>query len=666
MTDEQIKQIILIYCSVFAVALLAFPFLLKKNKLKESGRLNEYKMRKAHNKFLKYRDNIFVRSRFRLIEKQYATLACYDRATVELLSVKVFENACLFSIGIPVLIGILMKDILMFLLSLLVGYIYYDIAINKEYDRVNKQIHEELTVCIQSMRDKYMEYGNIPKAVVECDKCTLLERPLNEIQEILTDANGEDRLYKFCQVSPIRLIKTLAMACYIVNETGDLRTEDGTSAFGDDLISLRQEADAAVRHLEAIRVAFKSLPMIALIGIFIMPIEEWYLLNQIPGTSTIIKGTYGVIVKIITVLMTVIAYYVISIMMRPSVVNTSDRGQFIDSLLLNKKFKEFIKNIIPKQQIKIDRIKNIIDQSLSQKDIFFVYASKVVFSSMAFIGGLIFTIFFIVTTHYYMLTNYKSLDATSNIELKESQYIQLVSMDNEYMKYEEPLEDEECLIFVKSRIAGLNNLERIKQRDRLQYKWKIVHNTVWKWCWGLLPILAFIVSWWIPNFALMLRKKMVQYEATEDIMQLQTMMIVLSATDMDVFKAIYWLEKQASVHKEALRYCYHEYTSDPLLALDHLGECSSSVEFHKIVNKLKSASTTLSLSDAFSDMKLDKAQFMYLRDMRQAEELESKKQNAKLLCIVPGSLALIGLFVAPFMILGVMQLTSSLGNLVGV
>lgn len=663
MTDQQIKQILMIYGIVFGIALLAFPFLLKKNKLKESGRLDEHKMQKAHNKFLKYRDNVFVRKRFRLIEKQYATLACYDRATVEMLSVKVFENACLFSMGVPILIGILMRDILMFLLSTLVGYIYYDIAINKEYDRINKQVHEELTICIQSMRDKYMECGNIPKAVIECDKCTLLERPLNEIQEILTDANGEDRLYKFCQVSPIRLIKTLAMTCYIVNETGDAVTQEGGSAFGEDLISLRQEADAAVRHLEAIRIAFKSLPMIALIGIFIMPVEEWYLLSQIPGTSTLIKGTYGVVLKIIIVLMTAIAYYVISVMMRPSVVNQSDRGQFIDGLLLNKKFKEFIKDIIPKQQIKLDRIQNLIDQSLSQKDVFFVYASKVVFSCMAFVAGLVFAVLFIITTRSYMLNNYKALDFTASAEMKEAQFLQLVAMDDEYMHYKEPLEDEQALAFVKGRISGLNNLEQMQQRDRLQKKYKIVHSMVWKWGWGFLPILSFIAAWWIPNFALILRKKMVQYEATEDIMQLQTMMIVLSATDMDVFKAIYWLEKQASVHKEALRYCYHEYTSDPILALDHLGECSSSVEFHKIVNKLKSASTTLSLEEAFSDMKLDKTQFMYLRDMRQTEELESKKQNAKLLCVVPGGLALIGLFVAPILVLGITQLSSSLGNL---
>lgn len=50
MDDRQIRQILMIYAIVFGVAVLAFPFLLKKNKLKESGKLSEHKLQKAHNK----------------------------------------------------------------------------------------------------------------------------------------------------------------------------------------------------------------------------------------------------------------------------------------------------------------------------------------------------------------------------------------------------------------------------------------------------------------------------------------------------------------------------------------------------------------------------------------------------------------------------------------
>lgn len=663
MTDQAYKLIALIWVSVFAVAIIAFPFILRHNKLKESGQINVVKAKKMQNRFQKYKRNVFLRKRFNLIEKQYSILMCYDRTTVQIKCVEVFESALKVSIGIPVIVGLLMRDILMFATVLLVGYIYYDIAINKEYDRINKQIHEEAAICIQSIRDKYTECDNIPTAVLNSDTGKLLERPINEIYEILTDKDGERRLYQFCALSPIRIIKTLATTCFIVNETGDIKSKADGSAFSNDMISLRQETDAEIRRLEQIRIAFKSLPFIALIGLFILPLEEWYLLSQIPGTSTLIKGTYGIICKIIIVISTAVVYYVISVIMRPSVVNQSDRGQFIDSLLLRKKFKLFIKDIMPKKQMKLDKVANMINGALSQKDIYFIYASKVLYSSIAFVSGLLFAIVFIITTRGYIYTNYAPLNFSKQAPIKAEIHELIVKMDAEYLEFEEPLDDDDLLKFVKGKLRGMQELEYMNQRDRVQTKYTIYHNMTWKWQWGILSIVCAMICWYIPDFTLMFRKKMVEFEAEEDIMQLQTMMIVLSGTDMDVFKAIYWLERQSSIHKEALRYCYHEYTSDPELALKHLSEKTNNVEFKKIINKLLSASFTLSLADAFSDMKLDKQQFMFLREMRQTEQRESKRQNAKLACVVPGGVALIFMFVAPILILGITQLTGSLGSL---
>lgn len=650
---------------VWIGALLAFPILLKHNKAKAAGKLDVVKQQKIHNKFIRYRNNVFTRSRFREIERIYATFACYDVNQIESETVKVFENAVKTSVAIPVLTGIAMRDILMFSLAVLVGYIYYNIAISKASDKINEKIHNELAVCIQSIRDKYKESDNIPKAVLDCDTGTMLEKPMAEIYEILTDKQGQERLDKFTALSPVRLIKTLATCCFIVNETGDSRDANTDSAFADDLISIRQEVDAEIRRLFNIRIAFKSLPLIALLGIFIMPIEEWYLLNQIPGTSKLIKGTYGMVLKVLIVVITAVAYYAISIIMRPSVVSESDRGQFIDQLLINRRFKLFIKDILPKSQKRIDSVMNKIHGALSQKDLYYIYASKVFYSALAFIAALLFSVAFVFLTRNYMYTNYKPLNFTAQSPMKEELYLQVVAMDAEYMTYDEPLDDEELLKFCKGRLRGLKELELMQQRDRLQEKYKIYTNMIWKWQWGLIPIIASIVCWFIPEMVLMFRKSLVQYEATEDVMQLQTMAIILSATDMDVFKGLYWMEKQSSIHKEILRYCFHEYTSDPIGSLENLKSKTDNVEFRKIINKLESASVKLSLAEAFSDMKLDKQQYMYIRDKTQAENLESKKQNAKLACVVPGGLALIGLFVLPIIILGFTQLTSSLGGLSG-
>ena len=666
MKTEIAANVIKMLAVVWGFAILAFVYLVIKENAKSNPKVNLAKQQKTHNRYIKYRSNIFIRGKFRLIEKQFATFACYDHDKIERETVEVFETSVRNSLLIPVATGVLLKDILMFGLACIIGYIYFDISVNRTYDKVLRKIHEELSVALQSIRDNYKESDNIPKAINNCDKGTMLEQPLGEIHEILTSRDGEERLTHFCSINPVRLVKTLATTCHIVNEMGDEKTGTSDSAFADDMIILRKEADSEVRRLRAIETAFKTMPIICLMGLFILPVSEMYLLNQIPGTSTLLKGTYGVVVKSAIILITAVVYYWISVSMRPSVVNQSDRSQFFDHMLLHRWFQKIVMDVIPKDSKTFDKVTRRIEGALSQKDIQYIYAQKIFYSCVSFCAGLLFAIIFIITARSSLYNNYKSLSFIDTGAIREETYRHIKAMDTEYLKLEEPVtDDEELLKYVKGRLRGLNELDYINQRDRLAKKYELYHACKWNWPWALVPILASLACWFIPEGTLTLRKKMVDYEAAEDVMQLQTMMIVLSATNMDAFKALYWLEKQASVNKEILRYCFHEYTSDPLTALDNLNRKTTNVEFHKIVNKLKLSSTSLSLYDAFGDMLLDKDQYMYLRDQAQTVALESRRSTGRLLASVPPMLALIGYFVAPILILGVTQLMGSMGGLMG-
>lgn len=176
---------------------------------------------------------------------------------------------------------------------------------------------------------------------------------------------------------------------------------------------------------------------------------------------------------------------------------------------------------------------------------------------------------------------------------------------------------------------------------------------------------AGIVAWHAPEVSLRMRKKLVLYEAANDVSQLQTMMIVLSETKMDVYNALIWLEKQSTVHKAAIRRCHYSYIADPMKALEELERMSPINDFKRILRKLKSSVYTLSLKDAFSDMSLDKAQSLTLREMLRNEELEQRKNSAKLIAVAPAAIALIGCFIGPVLILGITEMMDTMKNLNG-
>jgi hypothetical protein len=240
-------------------------------------------------------------------------------------------------------------------------------------------------------------------------------------------------------------------------------------------------------------------------------------------------------------------------------------------------------------------------------------------------------------------------------------------MDDDFMKLDqeeyEAYDDETLQSYVQGRITGISDSDASEQMKRLRTKYEGYHGAHYYWWWWLVCYVVAILCWHIPEITLSMRKKLVMYEATNDVSQLQTMMIVLSETKMDVYKALCWLEKQAAVHKAAIRRCHYSYIANPMLALDRLEASSPVNDFKRLLRKLKSSVYTLSLHDAFSDMALDKAQTLTITEMLRTEELEQRKNSAKLIAVAPAALALIGCFIGPVLILGVSEMVDTLSNL---
>lgn len=653
---------------IVIVTAIVFVIMVTKTKAKEDKAFALKQRKKKLNRFARYYNNILVRGRFRRIVEMYASLSCYDSDTVKVESVTLFERNVIVAVIAPIVAAVVMKDVTITILMVTMAMVYYESTVESENDKIYMKLMEEISMNIASVREKYMETDNIPLAVLYSEKSKYLEVPLNNIYRILTDTDGAERLEQFQHSYPVPILKTFANTCSIVNENGAVKHEDGSDSFSEDMQTLRQECDTEIRRLTKTRIAFKSLKQLALAGLVICPACEWYLLTQIPGTAVLLKGFYGLVVHTALMLSTIYVYHWITTVNRPSVVNQIDKIQSIDNLSKNKRVYEQVQKIIPKKYKTISKLEVLIKDSLSSKDLRYIYTCKPVFAAGAFIAALVVLAFGTITIRDSFKNNYNSLSFLPQ-NVTESQYIQLQRMDDEFLEltwdqYEE-YDDPTLLEHVKSRISGISDSDADTQMKRLRSKYEAYHNAVYKWWWWLVAYIAALVAWRVPEFSLKQRKKLVEFEAQNDVSQLQTMMIVLSETKMDVYKAICWLEKQAAVHKAAIRKCHYSYIADPIAALNELEMKSPINDFKRMTRKLKSAVYTLSLNDAFSDMKLDKSQSLAIREMLRNEELEERKNSAKLVAIVPAAIALIGCMVAPILILGVTEITDTLSNLQG-
>lgn len=660
------KQMIYMNLFIVLATVVAFIYFVGKAKIKENKAAALKQKRKLHNRFSFYYNNVIIRGPFRRIVEMYASLSCYDSDTVKEESVKLFEKNVAIVILLPVVALIVMKDALIAILMAFMGYVYYESTVEKENDKIYVKLMEDCSMTISSVREKYLETDNIPLAILYAEKSKYLEAPMHNIYRILTDTDGAERLEKFQHSYPVAIIKTFANTCYIVNENGAVKHENGADSFSEDMTTLRQECDSEIRRLTKQKIAFNSLQMLSLAGLVIMPAFEWYLLTQIPGTASLLKGFYGLAIHVAVMLTTMFSYHYISTSCRPSVVNQIDKTSWIDQLSKNKKVRDFVEEISPKKYRTTVKLKSLLDDSLSAKDVRYIYTSKPIYSMAGFVAAFVILLFGTITVRDNFYNNYNSLSFIPQT-VTETQHNQIVRMDNDFMELKqdeyEAYDDETLQSYIKGRITGISDSDASEQVKRLRKKYEGYHGAHYYWWWWLVCYAVAVLCWFVPEITLKVRKKMVTYEATNDVSQLQTMMIVLSETKMDVYKALCWLEKQAAVHKAAIRKCHYSYIADPIAALEKLEKSSPVNDFKRLLRKLKSSVYTLSLHDAFSDMALDKAQTLTITEMLRGEELEQRKNSAKLIAVAPAALALIGCFIGPVLILGVSEMVDTLNNL---
>lgn len=645
--------------SLVLCTIIAFIYFTRKAKLQESGRYLIEKRRKISNKHVFYTNNILTRKRYRRIVMRFSSMACYEMDKIKEESVQLFERAVFTSVLMPVLALITLKHVLFTILVAFVGYIYYDLTVDRVIDKLYAEIVEETSMAVQSIADGYKLTNSIPKAINIAEKGKYLEKPLNQIYEVLTALDEEEALYRFKQTSPIRALGTLATICHINHNNGDAKHEEGAPDFDVQMTVLRQECDEEIRRLTKTRIAFQALAGLALVGLIATPFIDMFLLSQMPGTAVYVQGMYGALEKSAIIGITILAYYLISVLNKPSVVNQVDMVDWVLRLSKNKTIAKFVKQLIPKKFKTRYRLRDLLNSALSSKTLEYIYTAKLLAAVSVFVGVLIFEIGFVAIAKDRLWNNYDSLSLTNTTEMTERMYIQIRQVDKIYMTAEEKMSDEDASKLVKAKVSGLNNLDVENQVDRLSTKWDKYYQLEFKWYYILIAYVAGALAWFSQEASILLRKVMVQFEADQDVMQLQTLLISLSNTNLDTPKVLYWLMMESTVHKAPLHYAYLEYTVDPEMALARLKDSVGNKDLKRLISKLEKTMYSLSVKDAFSDIRLDKEHSLFNYSVLQDKILESKKAYARMASNVPLYGALIFGFVAPILLLGISQLMTA-------
>lgn len=655
---------VLVIGIVVAVVLVGVFIIMSGSKPQKEKKANEEKMYKKLYQHLS--SNFLFGGQMLKIYKSLSALSIYSRAELQQLSVKYFLLSTGIAAGLILAAIVLFSDTISILIAIAFAILVNTTMVTKQIDKTNLQVYKALKYTLASVRQEYMKLESIPDALGEADVHPLLRKPMEEIHAILTCTNSELRLMKFYESSPFRSLQTFAGICFNINNSGDGKDEYGQSNFIQALTMLTSDVNSEITRLVTLKSRFGIIEYLTFVPIFAMNFVESYFISIMPGTAMIYNGMLGYLGRVITLVLCIVCYMIITQINSSAPVKEDDRLPFTMSLMQKPDFYNFIWQISPKNAAR-RKLERKLKSALSRKSPEHVYTEKVVFAIVGFIFAIIATISIVSLGREFTITSTQQLSLVATDEMDGYTKDDILAMDYAYFALDDAtrsgMTPEDQLMFVKGYMPSLTDLQAQEQIKRMDDKMNMMANAYFHWYYMLICIGVCIIFWFIPDGMILLRKIMVQTEAEDDFLQLQTLMAIIMNTNADTIDALWQLTEHSSIHKDMLTYAYHSYPSNPEKEIKRLQSKTPIIDFKRFLGKLQLTISDLSLAEAYGDLKIERDHMIRVREIQMYATIDKKRGLCGPVSLTPlGALVVFELLI-PLGYLGIKEFMSALDSM---
>lgn len=585
-----------------------------------------------------YNDFFLTRTKFHKLYAQVSNLSVYSLMEARMVSVDFFERTMLMSLLLFVVGFIGFQDILSGIIMFLISRVYMDITIYANIDKISVQMEAQLIQALTALSKAYTRHNNIPDALHDAQVGSLVRRPFNELYEIVTSTHGKKLLNEFYVKMPNRTLRTLATACWVLNDIGDAEVFVNTKSINAVSLTIQMlKSDLTVErnnHLKQ-QLLFKSLPRLALYPVALYPILSRVLISIFPAIGVIYNGTTGYVCKICTLIVSFACYYILSTLSTTSVARVDDRVHVIREMMKSEKVQRFAEYLQTSNLRRRRQLQDKIDHSLSSKTLPYLYLERFLFAVVVFVASVVASIVIMTTSKTVIYDNIQPVSLTSSTKYTADEAARIREVDAMVLEAEACPDKDTLYKMVRKALPRLSAAGLEEQVTRLEDKYRQYHNMQFHWWFAFIYICAASIAYNVPQFLLRLRSKVITSEAQLDVLQLQTVVAILSTTPLDTMDVIYWMSKSADVHKDVLVECYHSYAMDGTEAIYKLRKSSAVPEFSAMCDDLLTTVYQVSLSDAFSNLVTDRESSLEERKTVEEYVLSSKRRTASPIAMAP-------------------------------
>ena len=589
---------------------------------------------------------------------------------------KILTKALVILIPLIIITILVTKSnyLLMFIL-LIFELFMIDILMEGSVDKKDNELLTQQLDFFSEIRHAYHEFNMVEEAIyqVSQDDEKEISRQGEKIYEILTSDDPETELEKYYDVAPNNYLKEFAGISYLTKEFGD-RKIDGASLYLKNVDNITQEMQIEILKRDKLNYVFRSLSFISIAPVLLLePIKSWAVSN-----FSFVKNWYygksGMIVQILILIITFISYILVRKLKDNGSVNMNTQNTenpWQAKLYKNKFAKKIIDLFLPKDGTKeYKKVKQLLTDAASPLKMEWVYINRIALSIVTFVVSI-----FVFMYLHQIAIDYEYTQPTTDYNLismstkDEAKAMELTKQDNVFLdmfrgKLDTTQKDIERAL-AKSKYYQDSTDEEIETAaKRILGKLQVVNSELFQWFELLLAFVFAIIGYMSPIWLLMFQAKMRQLEMEDEVMQFQTIILMLMRIErINVEMMLEWLERYSNIFKSQITRCVNDYESGAWEALENLKNDISYLPLIRIVESMQAAVEKIPIKDAFDELDSERE---YYRDKRkESNERLIKRQGmiGKVIGFAPMICLFVGYLIIPLVFIGLTSMSSTFSSM---
>lgn len=591
-------------------------------------------------------------------------------------SAKIIFTALMIILPLTIAVIILThKNLLLMSIILIFELFIIDSFSDGMVDKLDNNLLLQQIDFFASMRHSYHETNMVGEAIYSTAQDTEaveISRQAEKIYDILNSQDPETELEKYYDIAPNNYLKEFAGISYLTQEFGD-RKVDGSSLYLNNLENITQEMQIEILKRDKLNYTFQSLAVISIVPMLILePLKNWAIGN-FSFTKPFYNGKQGLIIQVIIMIATFICYTLVRKLKDNGAVKKvqDEQNPWQEKLYQKPLVKKIVDLFIPKENTKEHRkLKRLLKDSGSKLKINWLYINRLTIAVATFIVSLI---LFVVL--HNIQVDYIYTQPTTDYDL-----IGEMSENQEKKAMETTKKHNAILDKLKGSKATLSDVERTMRRSKeyrdatddeintnapkILDKLQTINSEYLKWFEVLMAMMFSLIGYAGPILLLRFQVKMRQMEMEEEVMQYQTIIMMLMRLErVDVEMILEWLSRYSDIFKEQINTCLNNYESGAWEALEEMKEDITYQPFIRIIESLQTAVEKVPIIEAFDELNADRD---YYRDKRKEsnERLISKKgMIGKTIGFAPMVAVFVGYLIVPLVFIGMTSMTSSFSSM---